>query len=411
MDSKRSQIALRFKQAKLIWTILLVSLVFTVVFAGVLNFNPGHSVLASTCTLTIETGHVQVQTPDASSWKEAVDGEILQAGTRIVTSEGTEALLTFFEGSTIRLEQNTDIEIKQIEYIEEKSTVIVLYQWVGTTWSRVVEMADPDSRYEIQTPSATALVRGTYFKVTVDEAGFTTVDVFEGSVIVTGRGEGDEEPEDDIINEENGVIVPFGYRIYVESGSLPSNDQLIPLDGDSYNGEEDNSGDDDTPATPEPGTLTPTPDFECTAYITFAGHPGEHALVAVTGNGDKVTTDHGLTVNLDFQIEYTGPLSPVLGRPVLYISDLDSNEMISWSMSEEGDLKVSRDSVEPYPVYIGSKYVFNISWDLTDYSGQHVPPGEYVVQATVESPYSYDSSRFHLLDYPMKKNIHIVATD
>ena len=156
---------------------------------GALNILSPSPALASQCTVSILSGGVEVRETGADNWEQGVDGMILAAGMRIKTAPDSNALLTFFEGSTIKLEPGTDVEIQQLEYTEGQSTTIVLKQWFGRTWSRVTKMVDPGSHYQIDTPSAMAVVRGTQFMTEVDEAGSTTVETIEGLVSVTAQNE------------------------------------------------------------------------------------------------------------------------------------------------------------------------------------------------------------------------------
>jgi len=71
-----------------------------------------------------------------------------------------------------------------------------------------VKKMDPGSRYEIQTPSAYALVRGTLFEADVDDTGSTTVRTIEGMVSVVA------------VQEE--VYVPAGHEVSVEPGAAPA---------------------------------------------------------------------------------------------------------------------------------------------------------------------------------------------
>ena len=163
------------------------------------------SALASQCTVSVLSGSPQIQIPGSDTWEEAVDGMVLDVGSSVRTPEDSYAMLTFFEGSSIKLEPGTDI---QIQRVEASSGYIVLNQWAGITWSRVVKMLDADTHYEIQTPSAHALVRGTLFETQVDESGATTVRTSEGLVSV--RAQGQE------------VFVSPGQEVSVESGAAPS---------------------------------------------------------------------------------------------------------------------------------------------------------------------------------------------
>ncbi|MBU2608096.1 MAG: FecR domain-containing protein, partial [Chloroflexi bacterium] len=173
--------------------------------------------LASRGTVSILSGSVEVQSPDATGWQPGSDGMTLAVGTRVRTSPNAHALLTFFEGSTIKLDPGTDVEIQQVEYTEEHSTTIVLKQWMGRTWSRVTKMADAGSHYSIETPSAVAIVRGTLFTTEVAETGATRVATTEGLVSVVAEGKE--------------VQLPASQQTEVETGASPSPPAATSTDG------------------------------------------------------------------------------------------------------------------------------------------------------------------------------------
>jgi len=192
---------------------LILALVLSV--SGLLNHLSTTPALASQCTLTILSGNVDVQMPGSNAEKTGTDGMTLNIGTRVKTAPGSHAVLTFFEGSTVKLEPETEIEIQQIEYDNEQPTAIVLKQWLGRTWSRVVKMADPGSHYQIETPSATAIVRGTLFTTEVEATGTTKVATTEGLVSVVAQG--DE------------VYLPACQQTQVDAGEVPSQPQPVPI--------------------------------------------------------------------------------------------------------------------------------------------------------------------------------------
>jgi len=178
------------------------------------NFLSPSPALASGCTLSVLSGSVEVQVPEGNG-KQGADGMTLDIGTRVRTASDASALLTFFDGSTLKLEPGTDIEIQQLKYDEEKAITIVLKQWMGRTWSRVEKMADAGSHYQIETPSACAVVRGTLFTTEVDATGATTVATTEGLVSVVAQGEE--------------VYLPASQQTHVESGAAPSQSFTSPL--------------------------------------------------------------------------------------------------------------------------------------------------------------------------------------
>jgi hypothetical protein len=98
-------------------------------------------------------------------------------------------ILTFFDGSTIRLEPDTNIEIQEIKQNDDESADIVLRQSVGTTWTSVAGGGDTVSYYRLETPAAVAEVQGTLFTTAVTKEGLTRFEAVEGVITVTAEGE------------------------------------------------------------------------------------------------------------------------------------------------------------------------------------------------------------------------------
>jgi len=191
-----------------------------VLIAGYFLYTPQKAdALTSKCTLSIISGSVDVIVPGINDFQPGTNGMTLDAGNRVKTSADSTVLLTFFDGSTLTLEPGTDVAIEQLERSDTGPTItIVLKQWAGATWSHVVKMADRRSHYEVITPSAVALVRGTRFLTEVDGAGATKVLTTEGLVSVSAQGEE--------------IFLPVGQQTAVEPGTPPS--EPITVDISEY---------------------------------------------------------------------------------------------------------------------------------------------------------------------------------
>jgi len=138
--------------------------------------------------LTGLSGSVTVLPTGSTIWTEAQVGMNLTSGDRLSTGANSSALITFFEGSTIELQSDTEVGIEELTTtLETQSTAISLEQTIGNTRSRVEKLIDPISRYEITTPSGSAVVRGTEFTVEVFLDGTTVVTVIDGSLLVVAR--------------------------------------------------------------------------------------------------------------------------------------------------------------------------------------------------------------------------------
>jgi hypothetical protein len=137
--------------------------------------------------LVIESGTVEVQ--HLGSWAGGTNNMELYQSDSIRTGINSSASVILFKGSIIRLDENTEITLKEI--IQEEQTNIIIQQDAGRTWNTVQKISGIDN-YEVQTPTTVASVRGTSFDVDVNESGLTVVSVVKGIVNVSITENGTE---------------------------------------------------------------------------------------------------------------------------------------------------------------------------------------------------------------------------
>lgn len=142
----------------------------------------GGPALGAATTVTIISGDVQVRHSATGSFVGATDGEVLGAGGAIRTADGARAVLTYFEGSTVSIEPNSELTIETASSLPDGSTVVVMQQNVGRTWHVVTKLITGNSKYDVRTPASTASVRGTAFQVESDGER-TVVTTTEGTVV------------------------------------------------------------------------------------------------------------------------------------------------------------------------------------------------------------------------------------
>jgi hypothetical protein len=172
------------KLSILVISLLVVATALIMVF--VVDFGKRSDKLA---VLSMNEGNVLVMKPDTGTWIEVEVGMILEKGDIIKADDNSNAVITFFEGSTIELKANTEIEVVNLAPAREDGPrTILLNQKIGETISRVTKLIDPADRYEVETPAGIAAVKGTNMIVYVTEAGLTKVVNDEGSVSVTAQG-------------------------------------------------------------------------------------------------------------------------------------------------------------------------------------------------------------------------------
>ena len=151
---------------------------------------PEADALVSISTLTVVDGSVLVS-HGGSEFRSAHVGDVINAGDTIRAESGAAAEITYFEGSSVRLEADTQIVVESLRTEADGGTVIGMMQTLGRTWHVVTKLISGSSRYEVRTPSSTASVRGTIFAVDVHadaDGPAATVTTSEGVVIHTAAG-------------------------------------------------------------------------------------------------------------------------------------------------------------------------------------------------------------------------------
>jgi VCBS repeat-containing protein len=268
--------------------ILLSIFVFTILLALTLvGCGEGGSPCPSTLTiLSISTGNVSVMKAGTDSWTEAQPEMELKVGDIIKTGDDSGAEITFFDGSTMDMEAGTQIEILSLDLACDTGvTTITLLQTIGTTISRVTELLDPASSYEVETPTGVAAVRGSILRVQIIvgdpnyQDGTTLFTNVEGHIYATGNGV--ELP------------IPVGETCIVAANQSPD---LVPHAQDDAA-----ITDEDNPVTvAAPGVLSNDSDPDAGDSLTVTG-------VNTSGTVGNVTAwnaDGSCTYDPDGQFEY-----------------------------------------------------------------------------------------------------------
>lgn len=132
-------------------------------------------------TLTAVSGQVQLRTASTGRIRRASDGDLIRAGDTIITRDGT-ATVELADGSRIRVNPASEILFNRLtRYNREGMTDTRMRLERGGVSNRVRPTIEGGARFEVETPSAIAAVRGTVFSLQADHDG-SRVQVTEGEV-------------------------------------------------------------------------------------------------------------------------------------------------------------------------------------------------------------------------------------
>jgi len=140
------------------------------------------------------------------SWTEGQVGMSLEVGDTVRTGNNSSAEITLFDGNTIELEADTEIEITSLDVSTDTGgTTVTITQPIGTVISRLTQLLDPASSYETVTPSGVTSVRARPATTVVGVTGNGTTWIANqgGDVWIEGQGK-----ELLILKGRRGLIVP-----------------------------------------------------------------------------------------------------------------------------------------------------------------------------------------------------------
>ena len=114
----------------------------------------------------------------ATAWSPARTAQALAAGDFVRTREAARMALLFADQTQVRLHQNTVLQVKALATAGQGTTTLRLE--AGRAWTQT--RRPPGSPLELQTPAATAAIRGTDWHISVEPDGRTLLTVLSGTV-------------------------------------------------------------------------------------------------------------------------------------------------------------------------------------------------------------------------------------
>lgn len=141
-----------------------------------------------------------------ADWQTARPAQALGNGAFVRTREASKMALLFADETQVRLSQNSVLQIKNVASnasAAQGETTLLLS--LGRAWSQTKRA--PDARLNMQTPAATAAIRGTDWELDVDASGKTLLTVLSGSV--------------EFANEQGRVTVGRNEAAIAEVGKAP----------------------------------------------------------------------------------------------------------------------------------------------------------------------------------------------
>ena len=122
-------------------------------------------------------------------------GDVLRSGDQVSTGAKAKLEITLPDKSLLRFADNSRFKIMKIEAPgEAKGGDVKVHMAVGRAWANVSKTVSGKKNFELTCENAVAGVRGTVYRMNVNEDKSALVRVYDGTVYVAGGGNTGEQP-------------------------------------------------------------------------------------------------------------------------------------------------------------------------------------------------------------------------
>lgn len=140
---------------------------------------------ANDAVVTVIQGTARVYSKGVAKGRLLKQGDVLTKDQEVKVAKKSRMELRFPDGTIMRLAEKSHLKLNQLSYnkqTEGKNVKVDLS--IGKLWAKVKKLTTPDSSVEVRTSNAVAGVRGTVYRVNVEDDKSAMVKVYDGSVYV-----------------------------------------------------------------------------------------------------------------------------------------------------------------------------------------------------------------------------------
>lgn len=134
--------------------------------------------------ITVLEGAAQALFPGQKDIRKLKVNDLLKAGCEVTTGEKTRMELLLPDNSIVRFAENTRFMIMQIDAGNVGKRNIKIFVPIGKIWSNVRKALGSKGGFEVSCHNAVAGVRGTIYRMNVEEDKSALVKVYDGEVSV-----------------------------------------------------------------------------------------------------------------------------------------------------------------------------------------------------------------------------------
>ncbi len=227
------------------WTLVLGVLCFVTV--------PLHAQSSgSKCTIKSMVGDVKIQRKKSPKWIKARPNMPLRESDAIRTFVESEAVIQTADGSRISLKENTTLELSALSKSSDGASKTGVKILSGDLMANVKKLVNKKSKFEFETPTAVAAIRGTRVGFDVDKDK-TNIKVYEGKVYVVPKG---ARKGAELKSNQMTTVVKGQKKVKVQKMAEPEEEKKSAVADDTTEVVTDTTAKDTTAAEEEDTTAT-----------------------------------------------------------------------------------------------------------------------------------------------------------
>src|SRR5208283_5366527 len=145
----------------------------------------GTETATSDAVVTMVQGTARVFAKSMTTGRKLKKGDKLKKEDEIKVAEQSRLEMRFPDGTIMRLGETSQLKMSEVSYnVKTEGKTVRVNLSVGKVWAKVKKLITQDSSVVVETSNAVAGVRGTVYRVNVEEDKSALVKVYDGSVYV-----------------------------------------------------------------------------------------------------------------------------------------------------------------------------------------------------------------------------------
>lgn len=150
----------------------------------------------SDAVVTVIQGTARIYHKGATKGRVLKKGDVIKKDQEVKVAAKSRLELQFPDGTVMRLSEKSHLKMSELSFnTESEKKKVKVNLSVGKLWAKVKKLATPDSLVEVQTSNAVAGVRGTVYRVNVEEDKSALVRVYDGTVYVANPPRDASKPD------------------------------------------------------------------------------------------------------------------------------------------------------------------------------------------------------------------------